>query len=105
MARGNEYPLVIAVVGLQLPSGAPKFEATLQATGRKLVVASGFELRKDGIIFLFPREDELWDPVTFRFPLGLQIGNTIEFRTRIGGQVLKQRFSLRRMMYEGSPEL
>jgi len=95
----------IAVVGLEMPSQPPNAEASLKATGRKAFEAFGLKMREDGIVFLFPRSEEVEQPIVFRFPLGLKIGNTVEFETRIGSQVVKEKFCLRNMNYEGKPEL
>lgn len=95
----------IAVIGLETPSEPPRWEASLRATGRKAIAAVRVRMRDDGLVFVFPRDPELQQPVVFRMPFDLKLGNTVEFEARIGNQVVKQKFSLRCMTYTGRLEL
>jgi hypothetical protein len=56
-------------------------------------------------VFVFPRRPDVREPVAFRLPVGLTLGNHVEFETRLGGRVLKQGFALRTMTYDGRLEL
>lgn len=91
----------IAVVGLEMPAQPPTLEASLKATGRKAIAAFGVKLREDRIVFQFPRLEEVQEPIVFRLPVGPKIGDTVEFETRIGSQLVKEKFCLRSMKYEG----
>ena len=95
----------IAVIGLEMPSEPLRWEASLRATGRKAIHAVRVRMRDDGMIFVFPRDPELQQPVVFRFPFEFKLGNSVEFEARIGTQVVKQKFCLRRMTYTGRLEL
>lgn len=95
----------IAVVGLEMPTQAPKLEASLKATGRRAIEAIGLKMQNDGIVFLFPRSEDLQHPIIWRFPMGLKLGNVVQFETRIGNQVIKGKFSLGNMSYAGQLDL
>jgi hypothetical protein len=95
----------IAVTGLEMPAIAPSVEASLKATGRKALAAFGLNMREDAIVYLFQRAKDVQRPVVFRFPVGPEIGETVEFEARIGSQTIRQKFCLRGMTYDGKLEL
>jgi hypothetical protein len=102
-AEGPSY--AVAVIGLETPAQPPTAEASLKATGRKALAALGLKIREDGIVYLFPRTEDIQQPVVFRLPVGPKIGETVEFEARIGNQMIRQKFCLRGMTYDGKLEL
>jgi len=103
LSIGGQPCYAIAVIGL--PSTAGGGDAFLKATGRALLSAYSVSWQDDAVVFLFPRSALIAEPVIFRFPFGLKIGNHVAFRARIGGVVIRQKFSLRAMSKGGVPEL
>ena len=97
--EGSSYE--IAVMGLKTPAEGSAAEASLKATGRKALAAFGLKLREDGVVYLFPRAEDVQQPVVLRFPVGPKIGETVEFEVQIGRQVIRQKFCLHGMKYDG----
>lgn len=95
---------VIAVVGLTVPERSPKPEAGLTATGRDRIPSIETRILDNAIYFFFPRT-ELFQPIVFRLPLGLKLGNDVEFAVRIGALDVKKKFSLSSMTYLGKLEM
>jgi hypothetical protein len=89
---------VIAVVGLTVPERSQKPEACLTPTGRKRISSVETTILDNAVYFSFPRT-ELLQPIVFRLPLGVKLGNDIEFAARIGAVDVKTKFSLRSMTY------
>jgi hypothetical protein len=79
--------------------------ATLKANGRPRISSIGSKMIGDAAVFIFPRHEELGQPIVFRLPVGVKLGNTIDFETEIGGRIVKQRFLPGRMTYDGRVEL
>jgi hypothetical protein len=99
-----ESSYVIAVVGLTVPERSPKPEAYLRATGRNPIPSIETRIMDNVIFFFFPRAG-LLQPIVFRCPLGLKLGNDVEFAARIGALDVKRKFSLNRMSYLGKLEM
>jgi len=95
----------VAVVDMPKDSINASSQATLTATGRRAITASAIRIRDFGVLFIFPRDPELREPVCFRLPVGVTIGNDVEFAARIGTWTVKRKFRLRSMTYDGSLEL
>jgi len=104
MIDDNQSCYAVAVVGLTLSDDLQRPEATLKATGRRPLAASDVRIQDGIVLFLFPRSEEVAEPIVFRFPLGLKIGNAVEFQARIGAASIRQKFSLKSMSYMGTPE-
>jgi hypothetical protein len=100
--RQSHY--AIAVVGLTVAAGSPKPEAYLRASGRNPIPSVETRILDNAITFFFPRT-ELLQPVVFRLPLGLKLGNDVEFAARIGALDVKKKFSLKSMTYLGKLEM
>ena len=94
----------IAVVGLMVAERSPKPEAYLRATGRKSIPSVETRILDNAIFFFFPRA-ELLQPIVFRLPLGLKLGNDVEFAARIGALDVKKKFFLSSMTYLGKLEM
>jgi hypothetical protein len=92
----------IAVVGAE---PTPPVQAKLKANGREAIAAFDVRIQDAVIVFLFPRAEELREPVVFRLPAGIRIGNNVEFETSIAGRKIKQKFCLKTMSYRGKLEL
>src|ERR1035441_10685304 len=95
---------MIAVVGLMVPERSPTLEAYLRATGRNRIPSIETRIVENAVLFFSPRT-ELLQPVVFRLPLGLKLGNDVEFAARIGAVDVKKTFSLGRMTYLGRLEM
>jgi len=95
----------IAVEGLPADPGAPQAAAFLKANGRAAIEARDVRMERGRVVYLFPRTAELSEPVVFRFPFGVKLGNDVEFRVRSGGTILTRTFSLRAMTYLGERQL
>ena len=95
----------VSIVGVPLATRIPKLEARLKAAGRNSVPSVNSEVEDNMIIFYFNRVPALQQPVVFRLPGGLNIGNIIEFQGRIGDKTVKQVFSLRSMTLDGKLDL
>ena len=95
----------IAVVGLPAAELGRNSEATLKATGRDAVAAYDVRVEGDTVVFLFPRDPGLSEPIVFRLPIGVKFGNDVQFRARIGERVVRQKFSIGSMSYQGKLEL
>ena len=95
----------IAVVGIELPPGAAKPEAWLKATGRGAIGSSEVRIQDGAVVFLFPRSEEVEEPIVFRLPAGLKIGNNVVFNGMIGGHKVRTKFSLKSMRYRGKLDL
>ena len=101
---GDQSYCAIAVVGVAVAERSPKPEAYLKATGRNRIQSIETRILDNSVLFLFPRT-ELLEPIVVRFPLGLKLGNDVEFAARIGSVDVKQKFSLRGMTYLGKLEM
>jgi hypothetical protein len=88
----------IAVVGLTVAERSPKPEAYLRASGRHPIQSVETRILDNAVIFLFPRA-ELLQPIVVRLPLGVKLGNDVEFAARIGALEVKKKFSLGSMTY------
>jgi hypothetical protein len=95
----------IAIIGATNMDFSAASVATLKANGRTPIQSIETRVIRDAAIFVFPRREEVGQPILFRLPAGVKFGNTIEFETRIGSRILKQRFLPGKMTYEGRLEL
>jgi hypothetical protein len=95
---------VIAVIGLTVPERSQKPEAYLTATGRNRIPSVETTILDNAIYFFFPRT-ELLQPIVFRLPLGVKLGNGVEFAVSIGALDVKTKFSLSSMTYVGKLEM
>ena len=95
----------VAVIGLPRTHGAQESVATLKAAGRMAIPAYEVKIYDNSIVFFFHRVPELSEPIVFRFPGGLKLGNTVHFQAQIGSRMVKQKFSLRIMTFEGALDL
>lgn len=95
----------VSVIGLPATLSAQKPVATLRATGRMAIPAYEVKIHDNSIVFFFRRIPELREPIVFRFPGGLKLGNTVHFQAQIGSRMVKQKFSLRIMIFEGALDL
>jgi hypothetical protein len=95
---------VIAVIGLTVLERSQKPEAYLTATGRNRIPSVETTILDNAIYFFFPRT-ELLQPIVFRLPLGVKLGNGVEFAVSIGALDVKTKFSLSSMTYLGKLEM
>jgi hypothetical protein len=91
----------IVVEGITAPADAERPKAWLKTPGRTAIAASRVIGREHSVIFLFPRVDDVSQPVTIRLPLGIRLRNCVRFEAFIGGRKISRKFLLERMMYRG----
>lgn len=95
----------IALLGLDVAKPIVQPEAWLKPNGRGSIPAAEVKILRGAVVFLFPRLVEIREPIVFRLPLGVKIGNEIEFQARIGSESIREKFSLGAMTYLGQLEL
>jgi hypothetical protein len=95
----------LSVAGIHADSSGHKPQGSLRASGRQAVPAFEVRIQDELVMFLFPRVEQLRDPVVFRFPFGLKIRDNVVFAARIGDLNVRQTFSLKAMSYMGRPEM
>jgi hypothetical protein len=102
---GNDPSLVaIAVVSSPELAATAGAQARLKATGRDSVQSVDSKTEGQAVYYFFRRSD-LRAPVFVRLPIGIPVGNDIEFETHIGSQQVKAVFSPAKMIYLGKLEL
>jgi hypothetical protein len=100
---GDCYAIVVEGLSAAADSERPK--AWLKAPGRNAIGASRVIAREHAVIFLFPRVDDVSQPVTIRLPLGIRLRNSVRFEATIGGKKVSRTFLLNKMTYRGALEL
>jgi hypothetical protein len=95
----------IAVAGVAATEVTPANHATLKAHGRDAITSFAVRIQDRVMYFLFPRSEELREPVVFRLPVGIRFRNDVEFETSIDGRKIKLKFCLNTMAYRGKLEL
>jgi len=101
---------VIAIAGLRIDereamSVLAAAEASLRYRDGDLVRATGVRVLRDIdgsplLVFQFPKAEGIREPGVFRYPFGITFRpNEFHFAARIGPMEIKQKFTLRDMLY------